>query len=296
MPNTIGLQNIGVRAMAEKTLPSLVGVDTCVVVNIAGSTVDEYVEIARILHDAPAYQMVELNISCPNVKEGGIEFGVDCPSAARVVEGVKNALPPDKPLIVKLTPNVTDIAAVAVACIQAGADAVSCINTLQGMAVDIHKRRPLLGNKFGGLSGPAIKPIALHRLYRVQERFQMLGITAPILGTGGIVTSDDALEFIITGASAIAVGTATFYHPSAAQQVIEGCTASSPTRNLYRQRAHPRSDRLPDSQPPRKTSNKHLTASATHRRGAERRREPHAEKPFEPRRHEGHKEPLEIGD
>jgi dihydroorotate dehydrogenase (NAD+) catalytic subunit len=166
--------------------------------------------------------MVELNISCPNVNEGGIEFGVDCPSAARVTEGVKNALPPGKPLIVKLTPNVTDIAAVAVACVEAGADAVSCINTLQGMAIDIRTRRPILGNNFGGLSGPAIKPVALHRLYRVAERFRERGIAAPILGMGGIVTAEDALEFLIAGATAVAVGTATFYKPDAAQRVIEG--------------------------------------------------------------------------
>jgi len=184
MLNTIGLQNIGVRALVEKTLPALADADTCIVANIAGSTVEEYVEIARILRDAPAYRMVELNISCPNVKEGGIEFGVDCPSAARVVEGVKNALPADRPLIAKLTPNVTDIAAVAVACVQAGADAVSCVNTLQGMAIDVRTRRPILGNNFGGLSGPAIKPVALHRLYRVAERFRELGIAAPILGMG----------------------------------------------------------------------------------------------------------------
>jgi dihydroorotate dehydrogenase (NAD+) catalytic subunit len=222
MLNTIGLQNIGVRSLVEKTLPSLEGADTCVIANIAGSTVEEYIEIARILRDAPAYRMVELNISCPNVKEGGIEFGVDCPSAARVTEGVKNALPPDKPLVVKLTPNVTDIAAVALACAQAGADAVSCINTLQGMAIDIRSRRPILGNNFGGLSGPAIKPVALHRLYRVAERFRESGVTAPILGMGGITTWEDALEFMIAGASAVAVGTATFYQPDAAQKAIEG--------------------------------------------------------------------------
>jgi dihydroorotate dehydrogenase (NAD+) catalytic subunit len=225
MLNTIGLQNIGARALVEKTLPALHGADTCVVANIAGSTVEEYIEIARILRDAPAYRMVELNISCPNVKEGGIEFGVDCPSAARVVEGVKNALPADKPLVVKLTPNVTDIAAVAVACVQAGADGVSCINTLQGMAIDVRTRRPLLGNNFGGLSGPAIKPVALHRLYRVAERFKEMGITAPILGMGGIVTPEDALEFMIAGATAVAIGTATFYKPSAAQAVVDGLRA-----------------------------------------------------------------------
>ncbi|MBW3622024.1 MAG: dihydroorotate dehydrogenase [Armatimonadetes bacterium] len=221
MLNTIGLQNIGVRSLVEKTLPALEGTDTCVVVNVAGSTVEEYVEIARILHDAPAYRMVELNISCPNVKEGGIEFGVDCPSAARVVAGMKAVLPADRPLVVKLTPNVTDIAAVAIACVGAGADAVSCINTLQGMAIDVRTRRPILGNNFGGLSGPAIKPVALHRLYRVAERFREEGITAPILGMGGIVTLSDALEFMIAGASAVAVGTATFYLPDAAQRIIE---------------------------------------------------------------------------
>ncbi len=241
MLNTIGLQNIGVRALVEKTLPGLVGVGACVVVNVAGSSVEEYIEVARILRDAPGYDMVELNISCPNVKEGGIEFGVDGPSAARVVEGMKNVLPPDKPLIPKLTPNVTDIAAVAVACVRAGADGVSCINTLQGMAVDIRARRPVLGNNFGGLSGPAIKPVALHRVFRVAERFREEGITAPILGTGGIVTAEDAVEFLLAGATAVAVGTATFYQPDAAQQVIAGLK-----RYLEEDRARGGSGRIAD--------------------------------------------------
>jgi dihydroorotate dehydrogenase (NAD+) catalytic subunit len=241
MLNTIGLQNIGVRALVETTLPALEGADTCVVVNVAGSTVEEYVEVARILRDAPAYDMVELNISCPNVKEGGIEFGVDCPSAARVVEGMKAVLPADKPLVVKLTPNVTDITAIAVACVRAGADGVSCINTLQGMAIDVRARRPLLGNNFGGLSGPAIKPVALHRLYRVAAAFREQGITAPILGMGGIVTTDDALEFMIAGASAVAVGTATFYRPDAAQRVIDGMRAW-----LENEAAQGRSGRIAD--------------------------------------------------
>lgn len=220
--NTIGLQNIGIRGLVEEALPALEGCGAAVVANIGGSTLEEYVEVARILkQEGRGYHGVELNISCPNVKEGGFEFGVDCLAAARVVGAVKAVLG-DTPLIAKMTPHATDMPAVAVSCVRAGADAVSVMNTLLGMAIDVRARRPLLGNNYGGLSGPAIKPIALARTCMVYQRFQQEGIQAPILGVGGIGRAEDALEFLIAGATAVAVGTATFYDPTAPHQVVRG--------------------------------------------------------------------------
>ncbi|HEY3282537.1 MAG TPA: dihydroorotate dehydrogenase [Armatimonadota bacterium] len=218
--NTIGLQNIGIRAMVEEVLPGLQGCGTAIIVNIGGSTVEEYVEVARILRsEGQGYDGVELNISCPNVKEGGFEFGTNRDAAARVVGEVKAVLG-DAPLIAKMTPHATDMPGVAVACVRAGADAVSVMNTLLGMAINIRTRKPILGNNFGGLSGPAVKPIALARTCAVYQRFLSEGIDAPILGLGGIGRLEDALEFLIAGASAVAVGTATFYDPTASQRLV----------------------------------------------------------------------------
>lgn len=219
--NSIGLQNVGVKALVEKYLPALQDLPVPIIVNIAGSTVGEYRAIAQILSQASGYSAVEVNISCPNVKEGGMEFGTSCSSASQVLSEVKGVLT-EIPVIAKLTPNVTDIAEVAVACVRGGADAVSAINTFSGMAIDIRRRKPILGANYGGLSGPAIKPLALLRVWQIYQRFQERGITAPILGLGGIVTPEDALEFIIAGATAVAVGTANFYDPKAPFRIIAG--------------------------------------------------------------------------
>ena len=218
MLNAIGLQNVGIEAFIEKKLPFIRTVDTPCIANFFGDTVDEYAEMARRLDELPEIAALEMNISCPNVKHGGIVFGTDPASAAGIVAACRKAT--RKPLIVKLSPNVTDIVAMARACADAGADSLSMINTLIGMAIDLGKRRPVLANFTGGLSGPAVKPIALRMVWAVSRAVKL-----PIIGIGGIMTATDAIEFILAGATAVQVGTASFITPGAAQQIAEGMEA-----------------------------------------------------------------------
>jgi dihydroorotate dehydrogenase (NAD+) catalytic subunit len=215
MLNAIGLQNVGIDAFIEHKVPFIRTIKTPVIVNFFGNTVEEYAELAGRLDVIPEVAGVEVNISCPNVKQGGIVFGTDPVAARTVVKAVRDAT--IKPVIVKLSPNVTDIVAMAQACEDAGADALSLINTLTGMAIDITKRRPILANITGGLSGPAIKPIALRMVWQVAK-----AVKVPIIGIGGIMTATDALEFILAGATAVQVGTANFLTPSAAEDVARG--------------------------------------------------------------------------
>lgn len=215
MLNAIGLQNVGVDAFISDKAPYLRSVNTPVIANIYGNSLDEYRQVAHLLDSVPEVAGMEVNISCPNVKEGGIVFGTDPKSAFEVVSQVREAT--IKPLIVKLSPNVTDIVAMAWACADAGADALSLINTLTGMAIDLQKRRPVLANVTGGLSGPAIKPVALRMVWQVSRAIEL-----PIIGIGGIMTATDALEFILAGATAVQVGTANFLDPAASQKVAEG--------------------------------------------------------------------------
>jgi dihydroorotate dehydrogenase (NAD+) catalytic subunit len=218
MLNAIGLQNVGVDGFIDNKLPFLRTVTTPVIVNFFGNTLEDYGEIAKRLADIPEVAGVELNISCPNVKQGGIVFGTDPRAAAEVVSLVRRNI--DKPLIAKLTPNVTDITVIARAVEEAGADAISCINTITGMAVDIRSRRPRLANKTGGLSGPAIRPIAVRMVHQVVQ-----AVKVPVIGIGGIMRAMDALEFLIVGASAVQVGTANFVDPGAMIEIIDGIEA-----------------------------------------------------------------------
>lgn len=217
MLNAIGLQNPGARYVVDKILPSLDFEETRFIANLSGSTVEEYVEVARIFNDSPIDAM-EINISCPNVKEGGVAFGNDPEMSARVVAAVRQVT--QKPLITKLSPNQTNIQENARRCIEAGTDAFAVINTLMGMAIDIESRTTILGNNQGGLSGPAIKPVALLRTHQVYQVCRDHGI--PIIGQGGITTAEDALEFIIAGASAVGIGTALFYDPLVCNTVNHG--------------------------------------------------------------------------
>jgi dihydroorotate dehydrogenase (NAD+) catalytic subunit len=212
MLNAIGLQNVGVDAFIAQKLPYLSKVATPVIVNLYGNTLEEYGEVAARLDGLPGVAGIEVNISCPNVKQGGIVFGTDPAAAQEVVRLVKRNT--SKPMIVKLSPNVTDVVLMARACADAGADALSLINTLTGMAIDLDRRRPVLANITGGLSGPAIKPVALRMVWQVAKCVQI-----PIIGIGGIMNARDALEFILAGASAVQVGTASFLDPSAAQTI-----------------------------------------------------------------------------
>jgi len=211
MLNSVGLQNPGAEFFLKYELPELRKLDTVVIASIAGNTIDEYVEVAELLGDS--VDMLELNISCPNVKAGGMAFGTDEKSAFEATAAVKRAA--KVPLIVKLSPNVTDIAAIAVAVENGGADAVSLINTLLGMRVDINTRKPILTNNVGGLSGPAVKPIAVRMVHQVAQKVKI-----PIIGMGGISSGSDAIEFMLAGASAVAVGTAGFVDPYAWVRVI----------------------------------------------------------------------------
>jgi dihydroorotate dehydrogenase (NAD+) catalytic subunit len=215
MLNCIGLENPGVEVFLKETLPRLKkNYDVPIIVNISGSTVAEYAELARML-DVDGVAAVELNVSCPNVKEGGIVFGTDKKSASDVVRAVKSAT--KKPVIIKLSPNVTDIADMARAVEDAGADAISMINTLTGMVIDTKSWRPVLGNITGGLSGPAVRPVAVRMVWQVAK-----AVKIPIIGMGGIMTADDAIQFMLAGASAVAVGTANFVNPSAVQDIADG--------------------------------------------------------------------------
>ena len=217
MLNAIGLQNPGVDRVIGEILPKLDFSETRFIANVSGSTVEEYEEVTRRFDDSPI-DAIEINISCPNVKEGGVAFGNDPAMSARVVEVCRRAT--DKPIITKLSPNQTDIAANAKGCIEAGTDAFSVINTLMGMAIDIESRSPVIGNNQGGLSGPAIKPVALLKVHQVHQVCRDQGI--PIIGQGGVNCAGDALEFLIAGASAVGVGTALFYDPLICIKINEG--------------------------------------------------------------------------
>jgi dihydroorotate dehydrogenase (NAD+) catalytic subunit len=217
MLNAIGLENVGVDRFLSGKMPYLRKLSTPVIVNILGDSVEEYSDIARKLDRAEGVAALEVNISCPNVKKGGVAFGTMPEMAARVTEAVRAAS--DLPLIVKLSPNVTDIVLMAKTVEEAGADAVSLINTLIGMAIDPISRRPRLANVIGGLSGPAIKPVALRMVWQVAQ-----AVSLPVIGIGGITTAHDALEFFLAGATAIQVGTANFYDPSAAENIVHGVT------------------------------------------------------------------------
>ena len=215
MLNAIGLQGIGVHRFVREKLPQLRDRRATVIVNICGSTLDEYVEVARILSDAEGVAALELNISCPNIKEGGITFGCSLNGTFDVVSAVKKAT--RLPIIPKLTPNVTDVAAIARAAEDAGADAVSLVNTFLAMAIDVETRRPRLSNIVGGLSGPAIRPIAVRMVYECHA-----AVRIPVIGMGGIATARDALEFMIAGASAVQIGTANFVDPFLWTKVLDG--------------------------------------------------------------------------
>lgn len=215
MLNAIGLQNVGIEAFIAKKVPFLRTVKTPAIANFFGSTIEEYAEMAGRLDRIPEIAGLEVNISCPNVKQGGILFGSDPKSAEAVVLACRVAT--SKPLIVKLSPNVTDIVCMARACADAGADALSLINTLTGMAIDLQARKPVLANITGGFSGPAIKPIALRMVWQVAQAVRL-----PLIGIGGIMNATDALEFILAGASAVQVGTASFINPSASEQIAAG--------------------------------------------------------------------------
>jgi len=217
MLNSIGLQNPGAHEVVKSILPSLEPFETHFIANVSGSTVDEYIEVCRIF-DQSNISAIELNISCPNVKKGGMEFGNDPEMSAQVVEACKAAT--SKPIITKLSPNQADIKESARKCIDAGSDALSVINTITGMAIDIESKRPVLGNTSGGLSGPAIKPIALQKVMQVYEVAGPQNI--PIMGQGGISSVEDALEFIIAGASTIGIGTALFIDPLICNKINEG--------------------------------------------------------------------------
>ncbi len=220
MINAIGLQNPGVEVVVSEILPSLDFSETRFIANVSGSTIDEYVEVTRRFEDS-AIDAIEINISCPNVKEGGVAFGNDPDMSARVVAAVRAVT--RKPLITKLSPNQTDIADNARRCIEAGTDAFAVINTLMGMAIDIDSRTPIIGNNQGGLSGPAIKPVALLKVHQVYQICREHGI--PIIGQGGINSAEDALEFLIAGASAIGIGTALFYDPLICPKINAGIAA-----------------------------------------------------------------------
>ena len=225
MLNAIGLQNIGARAFVEEKLPALRRFNARIIPNVFGYTIEEYLDAIEILEGGEGIHAYEINISCPNVKAGGESFANDPRQAAGVTAAVKKIA--TRPVIVKLSPNVTSIAAIAVAVEEAGADALSLINTAVGMSIDIHTRRPRLANVTGGLSGPAIKPIAVRCVFQVSR-----AVKVPLVGIGGIATVEDALEFIIAGASAVQVGTANFYDPTASMKIIDGLAEYCATHRL----------------------------------------------------------------
>ena len=215
MLNAVGLQNKGVDYFVKHINPGLLGLRTAVLVNVNGSTIEEYVKTAQIVNELDNISAIELNISCPNVKEGGMAFGVSPKQAEAVVKAVREVY--KKTLIVKLSPNVTDIAEIARVAEASGADGVSLINTLLGMAIDAEKQRPILSTITGGLSGPAVKPIALRMVWQVAQ-----AVKIPVIGMGGIMTATDAIEFLLAGATAIQVGTANFVEPRAAIDILHG--------------------------------------------------------------------------
>ncbi len=214
MLNAIGLQNPGIDVFCQRDIPYLRQFDTKIIVNVCGKTEEDYLEVVERLADEPV-DLLEINISCPNVKEGGIAFGQDPKAVEHITAQVKKKA--RQPVIMKLSPNVTDIAEMARAAEAGGADILSLINTLTGMKIDIHRRAFVLANKTGGMSGPAIKPVALRMVYQAAHAVQI-----PVIGMGGIVTAEDAIEFILAGAAAVSIGTANFMYPDAALRVIEG--------------------------------------------------------------------------
>jgi dihydroorotate dehydrogenase (NAD+) catalytic subunit len=218
MLNAIGLDNDGIDAFIEHHLPYLAGLPTAIIVSIAGRNHDEFVEMARLLDGRPGVAAIELNISCPNVS-GGVDFGTDAAMCFRLVESTRGAT--SVPIIAKLTPNVTRITEIAQAAADAGADAISLINTVLGMAIDWRRRKPMLGNTLGGLSGPAIKPIALRCVFQVAQ-----AVRTPLIGIGGIATIDDVLEFLVAGASAVQVGTANYYDPTVTMKLVDALPAA----------------------------------------------------------------------
>jgi dihydroorotate dehydrogenase (NAD+) catalytic subunit len=215
MINAIGLQGIGVRRFVDEKLPELRERGAIVIVNVCGTTIDEYVEVSRILSDAEGVAAIELNISCPNIKEGGIEFGCSVNGTFRVVDAVRKVT--RLPVVPKLTPNVTDVSSFARAAEEAGADAVSLVNTFLAMAIDVETRRPTISNVIGGLSGPAIRPIAVRMVYECAQ-----AVKIPLIGMGGIATARDVLEFMIAGATAVQVGTASFVDPLIWSKLLTG--------------------------------------------------------------------------
>ena len=215
MLNAVGLQNKGVDYFCEHIYPTISGYDTAMIVNVCGSQVEDYIETAEKINTLEGIPAIELNISCPNVKEGGMAFGVTCAGAASVVRAVRAVY--DKTLIVKLSPNVTDITEIARAVEAEGADSISMINTLLGMAIDAEKRRPVLSTITGGLSGPAVKPIALRMVWQTAQ-----AVKVPIIGMGGIASATDAIEFLLAGASAVEVGTYNFVDPSVTTLIVDG--------------------------------------------------------------------------
>jgi dihydroorotate dehydrogenase (NAD+) catalytic subunit len=227
MLNAIGLQGIGVHRFIAEKLPELRARKATVIVNICGTTMDEYVELARILSDLEGVHALELNISCPNIKEGGITFGCSLPGTHGVVSAVRKAT--HLPVIPKLTPNVTDVASFARAAEEAGADAVSLVNTFLAMAIDVETRRPKLTNIVGGLSGPAIRPIAVRMVYECRQ-----AVKIPIIGMGGITTAEDVLEFMIAGANAVQVGTANFVDPFIWTKLLDGIKAYMTRHSIER--------------------------------------------------------------
>src|SRR5213592_227343 len=217
MVNAIGLQGIGVRRFVDEMLPQLRARRATVIVNVCGTTLDEYVDVSRVLSDADGVAAIELNISCPNIKEGGIQFGCSLNGTYDVVSAVRKAT--RLPVIPKLTPNVTDVASFARAAEDAGADAVSLVNTFLAMVIDVESRRPMISNVVGGLSGPAIRPIAVRMVWECRQTVKI-----PILGIGGIADARDALEFLIAGANAVQIGTASFVDPFIWGKVLDGIT------------------------------------------------------------------------
>ncbi|MEF2655165.1 MAG: dihydroorotate dehydrogenase [Eggerthellaceae bacterium] len=225
MLNSIGLQNPGVEVLMQRDLPWLKEQNATVIVNVSGHSAEEYAAVVEALESSPEVDAYEINISCPNVDNGGMAFGTDSVMAAQVVEACRCRT--DRPLIVKLSPNVTDITVIAKAVEAAGADAVSLINTLLGMAIDVKTRKPLLARVVGGLSGPAVKPVALRMVHQVHQ-----AVSIPILGMGGITNGTDAVEFMLAGATAVAVGTANFADPRATIEVIDGIASYCETMGV----------------------------------------------------------------
>lgn len=215
MLNAVGLQNKGVDYFVDHIYPEIKDIDTNIIVNVSGSSIEDYVETASVINTLDSIPAIELNISCPNVKQGGMAFGVKAESAASVISAVRKAY--DKTLIVKLSPNVTDITEIARAAEDSGADSVSLINTMLGMAIDAERRRPILSTVTGGMSGPAVKPVALRMVWQVAK-----AVKIPVIGLGGICCATDAVEFLLAGASAIQIGTANFIDPSVSEKVIDG--------------------------------------------------------------------------